>query len=135
MERQKMQLVERYIHEPREVTFDKKCAADELAHEAADGRGFTQRHEGAEVLVDVIPQGLTVDAAPQMTDPDVAPGSWYPRFFDYLYVSFTNSTAFSPTDTMPLLPRTKLLMGAQATAALITSVLVIARGVSLLSGG
>jgi hypothetical protein len=60
---------------------------------------------------------------------------WIPTLVDYLYVSLTNSSAFSPTDTMPLLPRTKLLMGAQATAALITSVLVIARGVSLLSGG
>jgi hypothetical protein len=58
---------------------------------------------------------------------------WVPTLVDYLYVSLTNSSAFSPTDTMPLLPRTKLLMGAQATAALITSVLVIARGVSLLS--
>lgn len=57
---------------------------------------------------------------------------WMPTLVDYLYVSLTNSSAFSPTDTMPLLSRTKLLMGLQATAALITSVLVIARGVSLL---
>jgi hypothetical protein len=59
---------------------------------------------------------------------------WVPTLIDYLYVSLTNSSAFSPTDTMPLRPRTKLLMGLQATAALMTSVLVIARGVSLLSG-
>jgi hypothetical protein len=57
---------------------------------------------------------------------------WVPTLVDYLYVSLTNSSAFSPTDTMPLRPRTKLLMAVQATAALITSVLVIARGVSLL---
>lgn len=57
---------------------------------------------------------------------------WVPTLIDYLYVSLTNSSAFSPTDTMPLRPRTKLLMGVQATAALITSVLVISRGVSLL---
>jgi hypothetical protein len=57
---------------------------------------------------------------------------WVPTLIDYLYVSLTNSSAFSPTDTMPLRPRTKLLMGLQATAALLTSVLVIARGVSLL---
>jgi len=57
---------------------------------------------------------------------------WVPTLIDYLYVSLTNSSAFSPTDTMPLRPRTKLLMGVQATAALLTSVLVIARGVSLL---
>lgn len=57
---------------------------------------------------------------------------WVPTLVDYLYVSLTNSSAFSPTDTMPLRPRTKLLMALQATAALLTSVLVIARGVSLL---
>jgi uncharacterized membrane protein len=57
---------------------------------------------------------------------------WRPRFVDYLYMSTTNSTAFSPTDTMPLSPRAKLLMGAQSIEALLVSVLVIARGVSLL---
>jgi hypothetical protein len=57
---------------------------------------------------------------------------WRPRFVDYIYMSTTNSTAFSPTDTMPLSPRAKLLMGLQGTEALLISVLVIARGVSLL---
>ena len=57
---------------------------------------------------------------------------WRPRFVDYLYMSTTNSTAFSPTDTMPLSPRAKLLMGTQSIEALLVSVLVIARGVSLL---
>jgi uncharacterized membrane protein len=57
---------------------------------------------------------------------------WRPRFIDYLYLSTTNSTAFSPTDTMPLSPRAKLLMGVQSIEALLISVLVIARGVSLL---
>ena len=46
---------------------------------------------------------------------------------DYLYLSTTNSSAFSPTDTMPPTSRSKILMGVQATAALITSLLVIAR--------
>ena len=49
-----------------------------------------------------------------------------PVFVDYLYLSVTNSSAFSPTDTMPLTSRAKVLMGAQATAALLTSLLVIA---------
>jgi hypothetical protein len=57
---------------------------------------------------------------------------WRPRFIDYLYVSTTNSTAFSPTDTMPLSPRAKMLMGIQCVEALLVSILVIARGVSLL---
>jgi len=57
---------------------------------------------------------------------------WRPRFIDYLYVSTTNSTAFSPTDTMPLSPRAKVLMSVESIEALLVSVLVIARGVSLL---
>ena len=57
---------------------------------------------------------------------------WRPHFVDYLYVSTTNSTAFSPTDTMPLSPRAKMLMSLQCIEALIVSVLVIARGVSLI---
>ncbi len=71
---------------------------------------------------------------------EVAAGSskkadWIPTFVDYLYLSTTNSSAFSPTDTMPLTSRTKILMGVQATAALITSLLVIARAVGALGGG
>jgi hypothetical protein len=60
---------------------------------------------------------------------------WVPTFLDYLYVSLTNSSAFSPTDTMPLSSRVKILMGLQATAALATSVLVIAKGVGGLGNG
>jgi len=68
---------------------------------------------------------------------EVASGSsavsdWVPTFIDYLYVSITNSTAFSPTDTMPLSHRAKALMSVEAIAALITSLLVIARAVSIL---
>ena len=68
---------------------------------------------------------------------EVAAGSskkadWIPTFVDYLYLSTTNSSAFSPTDTMPLTSRAKILMGVQATAALITSLLVIARAVGAL---
>ena len=54
---------------------------------------------------------------------------WAPVLVDYLYVSLTNSSAFSPTDTMPLSSRAKLLMGIQASSALIVSLLVIARAV------
>ena len=59
---------------------------------------------------------------------------WIPTFVDYLYVSLTNSSAFSPTDTMPLSSRAKALMGIEATAALLTSLLVIARAVGSLGG-
>ncbi|MFE6274198.1 hypothetical protein ACFVQ9_36065, partial [Streptomyces goshikiensis] len=57
---------------------------------------------------------------------------WVPTLMDYLYVSVTNSTAFSPTDTMPLSTRAKLKMAIQSVAALMTSLLVIARAVSIL---
>ena len=53
-------------------------------------------------------------------------------FADYLYVSLTNQTAFSPTDTMPLTPRVKALMGVQGLAALITTGVIVARAVNLL---
>lgn len=53
-------------------------------------------------------------------------------FFDFLYGSVTNSGAFSPTDTMPLTSRAKMLMAIQATAALRVSLLLVARAVGLL---
>ena len=61
-----------------------------------------------------------------------AKSGWAPGFIDYLYVSVTNSSAFSPTDTMPLSPRAKLLMAVESVSALTLSVLVVAFGVGLL---
>jgi uncharacterized membrane protein len=69
---------------------------------------------------------------PQMTDSRYAAPGWKPRFSDYLYVSLTNQTAFSPTDTMPLTPRVKALMGVQGVAALVTTGVIVARAVNLL---
>lgn len=57
---------------------------------------------------------------------------WVPAIVDYLYVSLSNSSAFSPTDTMPLSSRAKILMGIESTSALVISVLVIAKGVGSL---
>ncbi len=70
---------------------------------------------------------------------EVAVGSsgkagWIPTFVDYAYVSLTNSSAFSPTDTMPLTSRAKMLMGCQATAALLVTLLIIARAVGSIGG-
>lgn len=72
---------------------------------------------------------------PQMTPGEhvTKPGLWSPSFFDYLYVSITNATAFSPTDTYPLTHRTKLLMSAQSLISLMTVALVAARAVSILA--
>jgi uncharacterized membrane protein len=57
---------------------------------------------------------------------------WRPALVDYLYVSLTNSTAYSPTDTMPLTPRAKVLMGVQGLESFLLTILVIARAVNLL---
>lgn len=68
---------------------------------------------------------------PQMSTPEVAPG-WTPTFLDYLYTSFTNATAFSPTDTMPLTPTAKMLMLVQSLASLLTVVVVVSRAINIL---
>jgi hypothetical protein len=69
----------------------------------------------------------------QMTEPGFAPRGWHPTLVDYLYTSFTNATAFSPTDTMPLTPLAKALMSAQSLTALVTVGLVVARAVNILN--
>ncbi|MFF4705292.1 hypothetical protein ACWC4D_36475 [Streptomyces sp. NPDC001288] len=72
------------------------------------------------------------DAVQEVSDGSSKSSDWVPTLMDYLYVSVTNSTAFSPTDTMPLSSRAKVLMSVQSVAALLTSLLVIARAVSIL---
>jgi uncharacterized membrane protein len=69
---------------------------------------------------------------PQMDSPQFAPPGWRPGFFDYLYTSLTNATAFSPTDTMPLTHTAKLVMAVQSVSSLLTVGLVIARAVNIL---
>ena len=59
--------------------------------------------------------------------------NWNPTFFDYLYISVTNATAFSPTDTLPLTHRAKFLMTLQSITSLLTIALVAARAVNILS--
>lgn len=70
---------------------------------------------------------------PQMTLPEVTPKDWEPTFVDYLYLSFTNAAAFSPTDTMPLARWAKLAMMAQAAVSITVVALVIARAVNILA--
>jgi hypothetical protein len=72
---------------------------------------------------------------PQMSltdDPHLVPKDWEAAFSDYLYVAFTNATAFSPTDTMPMSRWAKLAMALQAAVSLVTAALVIARAVNIL---
>jgi hypothetical protein len=68
---------------------------------------------------------------PQMENPELAPPNWRPELFDYLYVSFTNSIAFSPTDAMPLDRWAKLLMLAESSLSAVTILLVAARAVNI----
>ena len=68
----------------------------------------------------------------QMTDPDLAQNGWRPTFVDYLYVAYTNASAFSPTDTLPLTRRMKMLMLLQSAVSIVTLLLVAARTVNIL---
>ncbi len=69
---------------------------------------------------------------PQMVTPACAAGGWMPHFFDYLYLSFTNATAFSPTDTMPLTAIAKMLMLVESLASLATIAIVASRAINIL---
>jgi hypothetical protein len=66
----------------------------------------------------------------QHLSPELAPPNWRPVFLDYLHLGFTNATAFSPTDVMPLSLRAKYVMLVQATVALAVFGLVVARAVN-----
>jgi len=70
---------------------------------------------------------------PQMSDDAIEPRDWRPGFIDYLYVSLTNATAFSPTDTMPLSAAAKSVMGVQSLVSLVTIGLIISRAVNILA--
>jgi uncharacterized membrane protein len=69
---------------------------------------------------------------PQMSDDRIEPAGWRPKFVDYAYVSLTNNTAFSPTDTMPLTPAAKIVMGVQSTVSFLTVGLIVSRAVNIL---
>jgi hypothetical protein len=69
---------------------------------------------------------------PQQLSPHLAPG-WRPTYLDYLYLSFTNQTAFSPTDTMPLARWAKGLMTVQAVISLVVVALVVSRAVNIMA--
>ena len=71
-------------------------------------------------------------AFPQQLNPQVAPPGWRPEFFDYLYLGFTDATAFSPTDVMPVARWGKLAMTVQSVGSLTILRLVIARAVNIL---
>jgi hypothetical protein len=70
-------------------------------------------------------------AFPQQSNPRLARPNWRPLFVDYLYLAYTNATAFSPTDVMPLAPWAKLTMAVQSFISIAILGLVIARAVNV----
>ena len=91
--------------------------------ELDNGGPAARRKAGPEGRDFLFPQ----QGAPELTVPD-----WQPRFLDYLYVSFTNATAFSPTDTMPLSRWAKMLMLVESAASLVLALMVAARAINIL---
>ena len=73
-------------------------------------------------------------AFPENATPELAPAGWRPTYPDSLYLSFTNATAFSPTDTLPVRRWAKLTMMVQASLSLVIAILVIARAINVLPG-
>jgi uncharacterized membrane protein len=72
-------------------------------------------------------------AFPEMQSPDLVTADWTPYYADYFYLAFTNATAFSPTDTLPLNRWAKMLMLAQSAISLVVAVMIIARAVNILN--
>jgi uncharacterized membrane protein len=72
-------------------------------------------------------------AFPENASPELAPRDWWPQYPDYLYLAFTNSTALSPTDTMPMTRWAKMLMLVQSSISLVIAVMIVARAVNILN--
>ena len=71
-------------------------------------------------------------AFPENATPELAPAGWRPAYPDYLYLAYTNATAFSPTDTLPVRRWAKLTMMVQSTLSLVIAILVLARAINIL---
>jgi hypothetical protein len=87
-----------------------------------DGGGPTHRHGS----------GSTDFAFPQSVVPGASATVWVPEFVDYLFLAFNTSTAFSPTDTLVLGRRAKLLMMYQSLVSLVTIAVLAARAINTL---
>jgi hypothetical protein len=60
--------------------------------------------------------------------------NWVPHYTDYLFVAFTTSIAFSPTDTLPLTRRAKVLMMLQAGVSLVTITAIASSVINIMAG-
>ena len=70
-------------------------------------------------------------AFPENAMPEFATEGWSPIYPDYLYLAFTNATAFSPTDTLPVTTWAKMAMLVQSVISLLTAILVVARAINV----
>jgi hypothetical protein len=107
------------------IVWGSNVLAFSLLYWLVDGGGAAARAHHMPAALDL--------AFPQQLSPETAPPGWRPQFIDYLYLGLTASTAFSPTDVMPLRPWAKVAMGAQSLVSLSVLGLVIARAVNVLS--
>ena len=73
-------------------------------------------------------------AFPEDTVPELVDESWIPEYPDYLYLSFTAATAFSPTDTLPIRRWAKMAMMVESAVSLVVAILVVARAINILPG-
>jgi hypothetical protein len=69
---------------------------------------------------------------PEMTNSEYVGPGWYPKFLDYLSLSFANAMAFSPTDVSAIKPWAKLMMMAEEVISLLVAILVVSRAVNIL---
>jgi hypothetical protein len=77
-------------------------------------------------------EGSPAFVFPEMTNSEYVEAGWYPKFFDYLHLSFSTATAFSPTDVSAVRPWAKMLMMIEESVSLVVGLLVIARAVNIL---
>lgn len=80
-----------------------------------------------------VPDFLFPQTTLAQSNPACVPADWQPLFVDYLYLSFTNALAFSPTDVMPLTRIAKMLMLVESLISFATVALILARSVNILS--
>ena len=94
---------------------------------------FWELDDGGPVARAIAPSRTQPDFQfPQDENPELAPRTWAPALVDYVYVSVTNSIAFSPTDAMPLTHRAKLAMGLESGLSALTVLVVAARAINIL---
>jgi len=93
-----------------------------------DGGGPEARADGYRDYPDLVfPQQ-------QQDQQGLAPADWKPTFPDYLFVSLTGATAFSPTDAMPYSKRAKFVMGIESTLSLVIAAMLVARAINVARG-